>query len=261
MLTSFPNGADQQGVEKATHYSNTMLISRRSVDNIGFGNGNVKVESGFAVVYTTKGLRMSKKSDRLDPRVMRTRRLLRDALMELIPEKGYEAIRVQDITDRATLNRATFYLHYRDKQDLLDRGFDQIWNELTSENPLPVEVGGRLSLEGTRLTVLSDFQHLEKYADFYKAMLGDRGAAHFIHRMQDHVFATTLRRLEAVRGEKPELDFPLAMVLTYIAAAYIGLMQWWLENDMPYRPEQMAEMIVRLYAASPFSAMGLVPET
>ena len=203
---------------------------------------------------------MSKKGDRLDPRVVRTRKLLRDAIIELIPEKGYEAIRVQDITDRATLNRATFYLHYHDKQDLLDRGFDQIWKELTSKNPLPVEEGGRLSLEATRLTVLSDFQHLAKYADFYKVMLGDHGAAHFIHRMQDHVFVTTRKRLQTVRGEKPDLRFPIEMVLTYIAAAYVGLMQWWLENDMPYRPEQMAEMIVRLYASSPFSAMGLVPE-
>lgn len=55
----------------------------------------------------------------MDPRVIRTRQLLRDALVELIDEQGYEKITVQDITKRATLNRATFYLHFRDKLDLL----------------------------------------------------------------------------------------------------------------------------------------------
>ena len=56
---------------------------------------------------------------KLDPRVIRTRSVLRDSLMILIREMGYDAITVQHITDRARLNRATFYLHYRDKQDLL----------------------------------------------------------------------------------------------------------------------------------------------
>jgi AcrR family transcriptional regulator len=209
------------------------------------------------VVKATERQIMSKKNHDLDPRVRRTRQLLRNALIELIPEMGYENIRIQDITDRATLNRATFYLHYRDKQDLLDRGFDEIWEELTAENPLPVEMGGHLSLEGTRLTVLSDFKHLSKHADFYRAMIGDHGTAHFIHRMQDHVYTTTKKRLQDVLGELPDSSPPVDMVLHYIASAYIGLMHWWLKQDMPYPPEQMATMIVQLYDISPFEAMGL----
>ncbi|MGD8823193.1 MAG: TetR/AcrR family transcriptional regulator [Anaerolineales bacterium] len=203
---------------------------------------------------------MSKNDSSLDPRVRRTRKMLREALIDLIPELGYDAIRIQDITDRATLNRATFYLHYRDKQDLLDRGFDEIWDELTSHNPLPVQAGGGLSLEGTRLTVLSDFQHLAKHFDFYRVMLGENGVAHFSHRMKDHVYQATARRLQAVVGAQIDLPLPLDMVLTYIATAYVGLMQWWLENDMPYSPEEMATMVVELYATSPFAAMGLKPE-
>jgi AcrR family transcriptional regulator len=62
---------------------------------------------------------MSKTQKRLDPRVVRTRQMLRDALVSLIEEKGFDAITIQDIADRAGLNRATFYLHYRDKQELL----------------------------------------------------------------------------------------------------------------------------------------------
>ena len=51
---------------------------------------------------------------KIDPRIERTREALRGALMALIEEKGFDAISVQDITERARLNRATFYLHYRD---------------------------------------------------------------------------------------------------------------------------------------------------
>jgi len=53
-----------------------------------------------------------------DPRVKRTRKLLQDALMELLAEKSFDAITVQDIADRSTINRATFYTHFVDKYEL-----------------------------------------------------------------------------------------------------------------------------------------------
>ena len=55
----------------------------------------------------------------LDPRIVRTRQLLREALVSLLEEKDFEVITVQDIADRATVNRATVYAHYQDKYDLL----------------------------------------------------------------------------------------------------------------------------------------------
>lgn len=55
----------------------------------------------------------------LDPRVRRTRKLLQDALRELLHESRFESISVQDIAERATVNRATFYAHYPDKESLL----------------------------------------------------------------------------------------------------------------------------------------------
>jgi AcrR family transcriptional regulator len=200
----------------------------------------------------------SKRSQQLDPRVKRTRQLLRKALIELIPEKGYNAITIQDITDRATLNRATFYLHYRDKDDLLNTGFDQIWDELTAQNPLPIAPDGTLSIEGTRITVQTDFEHLVKNFEFYRVMLIKPGVAQFIHRMKDHVFTATAKRLEAVLGELPAGPVPIQMVLEFIASAYVGIIQWWLEENMPHSPQEMASLIVSLYNMSPFQAMGVL---
>ena len=60
------------------------------------------------------------RSPRVDPRVTRTRKLIRDALTALLAEKSFEAITVQDVAERATINRATFYAHYTDKFALLD---------------------------------------------------------------------------------------------------------------------------------------------
>jgi AcrR family transcriptional regulator len=182
---------------------------------------------------------------------------LREALIELIPEKGYDAITIKDITDRATLNRATFYLHYRDKEDLLDRGFEEIWDELTRENPFPQAPGGKLSLEATRETVLTDFKHLANHAAFYRVMIGRQGVAHFIYRMQAYVYKSTEERLKALAPVRSQTDLPLEIALQFIASAYVGLMHWWLDSDMPYAPDEMADLILRLYGVSPFEAMGL----
>src|SRR3954469_23951916 len=65
-----------------------------------------------------------------DRRVRRTRRLLREALLALVLEKGYEAVTVQDVLDRADVGRATFYAHFRDKDDLLISGADELRESL-----------------------------------------------------------------------------------------------------------------------------------
>lgn len=200
---------------------------------------------------------MLKKEKKLDPRVRRTRQLLRNALIELIPEKGFDDITVKDITERATLNRATFYLHYNDKQDLLSKGFEEIWDELIEQSPLPDIQDGTLALENTKATILTEFIHLEENAEFYRVMLGKQGVAAFIHRLQEHVNITTAARLQTVLGGSPNSLVPIEIVHQFLSSAYVGIIQWWLENDQPYSPEEMADFIVELYNSSPLGALGL----
>src|SRR5215207_10196482 len=79
-----------------------------------------------------------------DRRVRRTQELLRGALMALIMEKGYDRITVQDILDEADVGRSTFYAHYRDKEDLLLSGFDDIRTALAEEaHPSGAQAGGK----------------------------------------------------------------------------------------------------------------------
>jgi AcrR family transcriptional regulator len=200
---------------------------------------------------------MSIKEKPLDPRVKRTRRLLREALVKLIPQKGYNTITVGDITEQATLNRATFYLHYRDKNDLLTQSTKEVWQELTSRHPLPVSQNGLVSVDATYITIKEDFEHLAEYEDFYRVMLGQGGVLDFSRQMQEFVYETTEVRLLNVLGALPDGPVPIEIVLRYIAAAYVGVMAWWLEQDRPYSADEMASLLVKLYDISLFEAMGL----
>ena len=70
---------------------------------------------------------LNPKEEKLDPRVKRTRNLILSAFESLLAEKGFETISVQDVTDKAEINRATFYKHFVDKYDLLDKSISQMF--------------------------------------------------------------------------------------------------------------------------------------
>jgi AcrR family transcriptional regulator len=176
--------------------------------------------------------------------------------MELIPEKGYNAITIKDITERATLNRATFYLHYRDKDDLLYQGMREVLDELTSKQELPQELGDRLSYEESRNAVKMDFEHIAENAAFYKVMLGDNGVWGFVHELQNYIYEVTLERLLAIRGEIPSTPVEVELLLRYMAGAYVGVFHWWLENDMPYTPEEMADKLMVISRDGLYRCLG-----
>lgn len=70
---------------------------------------------------------LNPKEEKLDPRVKRTRNLILSSFESLLAEKGFESISVQDVTDKAEINRATFYAHFPDKYALLDYSISQMF--------------------------------------------------------------------------------------------------------------------------------------
>lgn len=86
----------------------------------------------------------------VDPRIRRTRKLLQQALGKLLETKDFDTISVQDITDAATLNRATFYDHYADKSALLECMVGSRFLELLAEREVQIRCNLRLGIEGDR---------------------------------------------------------------------------------------------------------------
>ncbi|HEU4324598.1 MAG TPA: TetR/AcrR family transcriptional regulator [Roseiflexaceae bacterium] len=177
-----------------------------------------------------------------DRRVQRTRRLLRDTLLALIVERGYEELTVQEIIDRADLGRATFYAHYRDKQDLLMDTFAGLRAVFQSQHQSssspqagPVE---HLSLRF--------FRHAAEYRPLYRAMVGRQSGA-MLHSYAQHLLSEQLREhlaLFAPCSGAPAV--PVEVAVAYLTSALLGLLIWWLDHDLPYPPEQIDAMFRRL---------------
>jgi len=187
---------------------------------------------------------MAQEEKRLDPRVIRTRKLLKESILSLIEEKSFSEITIREITDRATLNRVTFYLHYDDKLDLLQDASYQIWDELVQSYSQYIF---DLSPEASYSIILANFQHFQKHESFYKAVLKRDGILPFVRSMEDYIYHSNLRRLQGSEEESGEISLEKELLLRHLSAGFVGVASWWLETDQPLTPEEMADQLANLY--------------
>ncbi len=219
--------------------------------------------------------------DHVDLRVRRTHANLREALIDLIEEKGFDAVTVADIAERAMVNRTTFYRHYPDKYALVTGIFEEAVNQIFREiGPLPANLEGLLSSESefdaeavqsyidSQLAAWSRFfEHVARHARLYQVMLGKRGSSWFAIQMRDY-FAQAIRnraRILSASGLRPTNDpnaAPAEFVIISLAHWFVGMLTWWIENGMTSSPQQMTLWIARFAMHGYPSALGLnIPHT
>jgi AcrR family transcriptional regulator len=190
---------------------------------------------------------------RIDRRVRRTRELLREALVSLVLQKGYERVTVQDIIDRADVGRSTFYAHFRDREDLLLSVFEEIRDAFEAYERA-LEGDGRRK-RGPWPT-LALFEHASEYRALYQAMIGRRGPD--VLKRHLHTLLSELMRehlgARAVRGGNP---VPLEVIVEFAVSSLLGLLIWWLDGDRPYSAEEMIDMYGALTEAGIRSGLGL----
>lgn len=208
------------------------------------------------VIRKVQVLTMTKKA--VDRRIQRTRQLLHNALIELIIERGYSPITVQDITDRANVSRTTFYLHFQDKQELLFSSLEAIFADMAEEYHPPSREELQQHEYPIDLVKPGDFLHAAKYADFYRIMLSDKGAPGFSEWLRNHIAKTMLEKIlpPLLLPGQPH-GMPLEILAQFWAGAEMGLISWWLNNEMPYTPEEMAKTMYSLYAFGAWRTIDL----
>src|SRR5215216_2273321 len=110
-------------------------------------------------------------------RLRRTQKLLREALIELIEERGFDTLTVGEITERAMVSRAAFYRNYQDKYDLVEQIFAEAMEALFNAVSEP-------STEHPPQTWVRFFEHIAEYERLYRALLGRKGSAWFVLKMR-----------------------------------------------------------------------------
>jgi len=198
------------------------------------------------------------KKHRTDRRIQRTRQALRKALLELIKEKGYDSLSVEEITQRANLGRATFYLHYKDKEDLLVDEFSELANERAhalSEIPfsawLPDLENPDRQIESKPIEpLLMVFQHVANNTDIYRILLQNEKSDRTLERIRKIVAQSISEFMQAKIENDPIpilFEVPIELLSAYFSGALLSCVDWWLEQGETYSPEEMTRMFQRLF--------------
>ncbi|SIS04054.1 transcriptional regulator, TetR family [Peribacillus simplex] len=191
---------------------------------------------------------------KVDPRVQRTQNLLRDALIELIDEKEYEKITIQDITTRAVVNRATFYRHYLDKDDLLSKSIDTVLKNMFGEASKFFSVSKDVD-ELQKYVASHIFEHVARHKKFFQVMLLGKGIPNFIQYFKGFLFEFYVHAISEAKLEENKLPVPKEMVVSYISASYIGVIIWWLEGDMVDTPSFMTKQMIHINKQGPIQLL------
>jgi AcrR family transcriptional regulator len=181
-----------------------------------------------------------------DLRVRRTRKLLIQALIELTIEKGFAAITVQDIANRAMVNRATFYRHYLDKYDLLDQYMNEVYELTAAQEKLYSDQTQDADADNPPVGLVRLLEQVQRHADFFRVMLGAKGDPAFVHRIQQY---SEMRLRSLLPGHSLPLKSnspPLELCLSYLSHAGVGVLAWWLKEGQSYPPEQVAAWLNQL---------------
>lgn len=166
-------------------------------------------------------------------------------MLSLIQEKGFEALSVKDIIDRANVGRATFYAHFENKEDLLVSGFDGL---RVSLKRLQREALSRGSGVEERVFAFSHemFAHANEYRDVFRAMVGKQSGA-VVEQLLHKILLDLVRDdVKAIASRSDSGPVPVETVAQFVAGGLFGLLIWWVNGRMRLSVEEVNRVFRRL---------------
>ena len=203
---------------------------------------------------------------KIDRRIQRTRQSLRTALLDLIKEKDYDEISIEDITERADIGRTTFYLHYKDKEDLLMEEFSTIMYERAQVlSEIPFSVWLPISEEDLKKNIalqplLLVFEHIYNNSELYNLLLKSANSSKIIERIRQISTDAIVKFVETKMETDPIpllSEVPIEFFAAFFSGALISIVGWWIKEDMHHSPEEVTNMFRSLFFSGATGTLGL----
>jgi AcrR family transcriptional regulator len=175
-----------------------------------------------------------------DRRVQRTQSLLREALASLIREKAYDSISVKEILDRANVGRSTFYMHFRDKDELLVSGIHDMLRPLQSKGP-PSSAKQHEKIIWFSLPI---FERVHQHRRTGEGEMGPRGRA-ILHAHLQKVLVQLIAddvRKEFQSRRRTSGQMPSDLLAQCVASVFILVLNWWVESRSPLPPKDVNDL-------------------
>lgn len=182
-------------------------------------------------------------------KVAKTKGTIKDAFFELCKENKIEKISIKDITTNAHINRSTFYLYYRDIYDLLESIEKEFLEDFTNKVK---DVYTIILEDGNIYPIIPSLEFYQKYSKYLKTLLGSNGDPEFAHKLKT-IIKKSLSELLKSEGLQsvPYLDY----IIEYFASAQIGVMTYWLQNEMILPMEVIGDLLKKMSLFGPIGYM------
>jgi AcrR family transcriptional regulator len=185
-------------------------------------------------------MKQEKQRRKLDERVRRTHERLGGALVELIQEKPIDDVTVQEVLDRASVGRSTFYLHFRDKNDLLLSQLEKFLEIMSTALSIRKEESRRV------VPVAEMFEHIGSQKKVYRA-LADSGRLNDFFDLAQGYFARGIeQRLRESKRLAKLSQSDLAARAFALAGSMLSLLRWWIDRGAKEPPRTMDELFHRM---------------
>ena len=186
---------------------------------------------------------------RVQRRVARTKAAIEDAFVQLVLERGYDQVTVEDVTDRADLARATFYAHYPNKEAVQF----SVFNRLTEDLVQRLAAGPWNVVH--RDTIQAAYKQAAEMPDLYRACLSDARTRQAHLSILSRYVEQNFRDRLAARGEQPRVPVPV-MARAFVGA-HVAILEAWLAGELDGDVEELARMTLDLLICGTAWAHGL----
>jgi AcrR family transcriptional regulator len=178
-----------------------------------------------------------------DRRVARTQKLLRDALHSLIREKDYDSIAVKEILDRSNVGRSAFYMHFRDKDELLASSIHEILGSVPSAHPATRSKPDCGQIARILWFSLPIFEHHHRHRQAAELKLGPRGRVILHGHLQKVLAELIAEEVSTLQGRRKWAgQIPQALLIQHVASTFILVLNWWVETKSPLPPRQINDV-------------------
>ncbi|MBT2700310.1 TetR/AcrR family transcriptional regulator [Bacillus sp. ISL-40] len=167
---------------------------------------------------------------KVDRRITKSQEAIKKAVIELMTEKRFDDVTIQDISDKANVNRGTIYLHYTDKFDLLDKIIEEHIDKLRETREWACEMEW---VEATE----TFFEYFESNYLFFSTMLASKAAPSFRNKFLEFLIEAFKVEVDITKNQGLKED----VIVKFAANAYVGVLESWLKEGMPYPPKVMAK--------------------
>ncbi|MBM7871347.1 AcrR family transcriptional regulator [Clostridium pascui] len=197
--------------------------------------------------------------DSIDKRSIHTKKIIKYTLLDLIKEKGFNEISVTDLTKRANINRGTFYIHYADKYDLLEQVEDELIKEIQehAQNVDCLDLLNMNIMNKPNPFLIKLLEYIKENAGFIKAILGPKGDPIFRIKLKNLINVNLFEKHLANKYNSQDMLVSKDYFISYVLSAHLGVIMYWLENDIEKSPRDIALVLSKLSMLGPLEVSGL----